>query len=266
MATHTNRSTLAACVATVIGVPTADVPLGDDELRAWLAQLGMGMVPVADAASFAWAGPWIARRPALDDGGPRAVVMFGVPSGPIWDPAATTDEVIDGVVITPLDVSVWHPPSARDPGTGVVEAIAVAPDREAPVQTLTEAEALAGNGLAGDRYAAGKGTFASGRPGSALTLVDADVLDDLAAAAGHAIDHRRNVVVRGADLNALVGRAFHVGDVACTGSRLCEPCLHLDRLNGGGVLRPLVHRGGLRADIVGGGVIRAGDRVVADDG
>ncbi|MGI8844700.1 MAG: MOSC domain-containing protein [Thermoleophilaceae bacterium] len=72
-------------------------------------------------------------------------------------------------------------------------------------------------------------------------------------------DHRRNVVVRGCDLNALVGRRFDLGDVACQGRRLCEPCLHLDRLNAGGLLRPLVHRDGLRADILVGGTVHVGD-------
>jgi hypothetical protein len=246
-------------VATVIGAPTSDVPLGEDQLGPWLAGRGLGLVPVSDAASFSWPGPWIARRPALDGSGPRAVVMFGVPSGPIWDPAGTTDEVFDGVLVAPLDVSVWDPPSARDPGTGMVEALVLAPDREAPVRFVQDAVAVPERGLEGDRYAAGQGTFASGRPGSALTLVDADVLDDL----GGDVDHRRNVVVRGADLNALVGRRFTVGPVLCAGSRLCEPCLHLDRLNGGGVLRPLVHRGGLRADILEGGTIAVGDELRA---
>jgi len=116
---------------------------------------------------------------------------------------------------------------------------------------------LPGRGLEGDRYAAGAGTFGSGRPGSALTLVDAAVLDAL----GRDLDHRRNVVVRGTDLNALVGREFTLGEVRCRGRRLCEPCAHLDRLNGGGILRPLVHRGGLRADIVVEGTIRVGDRL-----
>ena len=69
---------------------------------------------------------------------------------------------------------------------------------------VDEAVAVPGRGLEGDRYAAGAGTFASGRPGSALTLVDAAVLDSL----GRDVDHRRNVVVRGTDLNALVGRDF----------------------------------------------------------
>ncbi|MGI8844699.1 MAG: hypothetical protein ACR2HC_00730 [Thermoleophilaceae bacterium] len=167
-------------MATALGVPTVEVPLGDDGLRAWLAQRGMGMVPVGDPAGFAWAGPWIARRPARDGSGPRAVVMFGVPSGPIWDPAGTEDEVIDGVVLAPLDASVWEPPHAREPGSGTVEALVVAPDRELPVRLVDKAHVLPGRGLEGDRYATGSGTFASGRPGSALTLVDVDVLDELA--------------------------------------------------------------------------------------
>ena len=143
------------------------------------------------------------------------------------------------------------------PGVGVVEALVVAPAAEAPVVLVDEAVAIAGRGLEGDRYAAGAGTFASGRPGSALTLVDAAVLDTF----DRDVDHRRNVVVRGTDLNALVGRDFMLGEVRCRGRRLCEPCAHLDRLNGGGVLRPLVHRGGLRADIVSDGTIRVGDRL-----
>ena len=71
---------------------------------------------------------------------------------------------------------------------------------------------------------------------------------------------RRNVVTRGIDLNALVGRSFRVGDVECVGRRLCEPCAHLQRLSPG-TLRPLVHRGGLRADVLGDGMIRVGDAV-----
>jgi hypothetical protein len=256
---HTERSTLAACLAQIMGVAASDVPLDAEEQRAWLGERGLGLVPIADAGTFAWAGPWIARRPARDGGGPRAVVMFGVPPGPIWDPAGTSDEILDGWVVAPLDVAAWPPRPVEDVGVGVVEALVVAPDATAPVAAVREAVAVPGRGLEGDRYAAGTGTFASGRPGSALTLVDAGVLDELAAERGAPVDHRRNVVVRGTDLNALVGRAFVVGEVECRGRRLCEPCAHLERLNGGGVLRPLVHRGGLRADIVGGGTIRVGD-------
>ena len=254
---HTERSTLAACIAHVAGASASDVPLDVEEQRAWLAERGLGLVPVADAATFSWAGPWIARRPARDGSGPRAVVMFGVPSGAIWDPANTADEIIDGYVLAPLDVAVWPPRAGTEAGVGRVEALVVAPAAEAPVVLVDEAVAFAGRGLEGDRYAAGAGTFASGRPGSALTLVDAAVLETL----GRDVDHRRNVVVRGTDLNALVGHDFMLGELRCRGRRLCEPCAHLDRLNGGGVLRPLVHRGGLRADIVSAGTVRVGDRL-----
>jgi MOSC domain-containing protein YiiM len=93
-----------------------------------------------------------------------------------------------------------------------------------------------------------------------LTLIAAEVLDELAAA-GHTLDFvgaRRNILTRGIDVNALVGRTFRIGDVICRGSRLCEPCVHLDRLSGSGLLRPLIHRGGLRADILTNGEIRLG--------
>jgi hypothetical protein len=257
VAAHTERSTLAACIAHVAGAAASDVPLDAAEQRAWLAERALGLVPVADAAAFSWAGPWIALRPARDGGGARAVVMFGVPSGAIWDPAGTTEEVLGGFVVAPLDVATFPPKPASDAGTGVVEALVIAPAAEAPVASVGEALAIAGRGLDGDRYAGGAGTFASGRPGSALTLVDAAVLESL----GRDVDHRRNVVVRGTDLDALVGREFMLGEVRCRGRRLCEPCAHLDRLNGGGVLRPLVHRGGLRADILADGTVRVGDRL-----
>jgi MOSC domain-containing protein YiiM len=78
---------------------------------------------------------------------------------------------------------------------------------------------------------------------------------------------RRNLITRGIDLNALVGRPFTVGTVECLGQRLCEPCAHLERLtaNAGkpGTLRALIHKGGLRADIVSDGEIRVGDEIIA---
>jgi hypothetical protein len=255
---HTEDSTFAACVASIVGVPVADVPLGREDVRAWLAGRGAGLVPVDNPATFAWAGPWIAIRPRTDGEGVAAAVLFGVPSGPVHDPAQTSDERLEGFVVAPLDVATWSAPPRRDPGVGTVEAIVVATGATAAVRTVAEARLAAGAGVEGDRYAAGTGTFASGRPGSALTLVDADVLDELGGP-----DHRRNVVVRGMDLNALVGREFTIGDARCAGRRLCEPCAHLERLNRAPVLRALGHRGGLRADILGSGTVRLGDAVRA---
>jgi len=75
---------------------------------------------------------------------------------------------------------------------------------------------------------------------------------------------RRNITTRGVPLNHLVGRRFRVGDVVLEGRRLCEPCEHLQSLTKPGVLKALVHRGGLRADIVVGGTIRLSDPILPD--
>jgi hypothetical protein len=54
---------------------------------------------------------------------------------------------------------------------------------------------------------------------------------------------------------------FLVGSVRCRGMRLCEPCRVVDRYASRPVLRALVHRGGLRADILEDGVMHVGDEV-----
>ncbi|MBV8396281.1 MAG: MOSC domain-containing protein [Actinobacteria bacterium] len=154
-------------------------------------------------------------------------------------------------------------PPAAAPGAGRVEALFVAPDAEAPLRRVDSAQAVAGRGLEGDRYFDGRGTFSSpGGRGYELTLVDGDVLDSLGVAWERA---RRNVVTRGVSLNDLVGRRFAIGAVECIGRRLAEPCAHLERVSGEGLLRPLVHRAGLRADIVSSGSIAAGDDVTPLD-
>ena len=79
-----------------------------------------------------------------------------------------------------------------------------------------------------------------------------------------ASETRRNLVTKGVSLNDLVGQVFHVGSVRMKGVRLAEPCDHLERLTQKGVLKGLVHRAGLRADILDEGVLRVGDEIVAN--
>ncbi len=144
---------------------------------------------------------------------------------------------------------------------GTVAAIVLAPAAEAPLRSVERAQAIAGRGLLGDRYADGAGTFSpGGGRGHDLTLVAAEVLED---AGLDPVEARRNVIVRGVDLDALRGRRFRIGAVECLGQRRCEPCAHLERLTRPGVLRALAHRGGLRADILRGGDLRVGDPVEA---
>ena len=267
-------ASFAACLATILELPLDDVPRplpGEDvvgwRMMRWLGGLGLGLVPVEDAASFKWAGPWIAWA-VPEGGGPRrAVVMFGVPSGVVWDPTGAEPaqewRIDGGFVVAALDVATARPSRAEAPSsTGVVESIWIAERAGAPARELREIRALAGRGLEGDRHVAGTGSFPSGLPGSALTLIEIEVCESFAPplTAG---EHRRNLVIRGMDLNRLVGHEFLIGDVRCRGMRLNEPCSVLQRYSSRPVLRPLVHRGGLRADILEDGVIRAGDMVRA---
>jgi MOSC domain-containing protein YiiM len=149
-------------------------------------------------------------------------------------------------------------------GSGVVEAIQIAAAAGEPVRAVEIVNAVAGVGLDGDRYAYGRGHYQDDRVSRDLTLIEAEALEALAREHGIELavgETRRNLTTRGISLNDLVGRHFWVGDVLCQGTRLCEPCQYLADLTGKPLLRPLVHRGGLRADILSGGVIRQGDRV-----
>jgi MOSC domain-containing protein YiiM len=192
--------------------------------------------------------------------------MYGVPSGPVLDPDGVAGAPIDvAYVVAPLDIHLdrLHP-YGTEPGEGVVAALFVAPAAEAPMIRVDTANALAGRGLEGDRYAVQSGTF-SGSPGKGydLTLIAAEALEQLARDGVELTweEARRNVVTRGIDLNALVGKHFTIGEVTCYAQRLDEPCSHLERLTKPGVLRGLVHRAGIRADIVEGGAIAKGERI-----
>lgn len=150
--------------------------------------------------------------------------------------------------------------------TSTVVSLHIAASAAAPMQSVSQVRAVAGRGLEGDRYFSGLGTY-SNDPGTgrAVTLIEIEALEALKRDYGVEIAParcRRNIVTRGAALNHLVGREFHVGAVILRGARLCEPCSHLEKLTRQGVLRGLIHRGGLRAEIVSGGMIRVGDPIV----
>jgi MOSC domain-containing protein YiiM len=147
---------------------------------------------------------------------------------------------------------------------GVVQHIHIADDAGAPMRTVDTVRAIAGVGLEGDRYAYGRGLYQDERVSRDLTLIETEAVEALAREHGIALasgETRRNLTTRGVDLNALVGRRFWIGDVLCLGTRLCEPCQYLAELTRKPLLRPLLHRGGLRADVVRGGLIRIGDQI-----
>ena len=141
-----------------------------------------------------------------------------------------------------------------------MEGIYVGPERALPAP-VDSVRALAGRGLEGNRY------FYDAAPaGRAVTLIAAEAHEAFTAETGielSAAESRRNVLTRGVDVNALVGKRFRVGDVECLGVELCEPCRHLESVTRPGVLKGMVHRAGLNADILTDGNIAVGDPVAA---
>jgi MOSC domain-containing protein YiiM len=146
-----------------------------------------------------------------------------------------------------------------DPGR--VEAIFLASTHGEMPALVERASALAGRGLEGDRYFWSDG---DAPPGRALTLIQLEALEAMADETGIKLApgaSRRQVHTRGIDLNALVGKRFRVGEIECEGVELCEPCSTLESMTQPGVIKGLLHRGGLNADVLSDGEIVVGDPV-----
>ena len=233
-------------------------------LQGWLSARNLRLVVADPREPEISPGFWIAEH---HDG--RCVVMYDEsPYGASAPVDVAPSELRRALVLVALDPALPSGRLPQDPdgASGLVEALLIAPRAEDKTQSHDIVELQAGRGIVGDRYFDGTGTFsASEKHGQELTLIEGEVLDalrdeglDLTPA-----DARRNIVTRGVDLNALVGQEFQIGPARCIGRRLCEPCSHLQRLTGAALLRPLVHRGGLRADILTSGVVRVGDAVGA---
>jgi len=142
-----------------------------------------------------------------------------------------------------------------------VVAIFTAPEKHVPLVSRNEVNAVAGRGLEGDRYFNAEGWD---EPKREITLVELEAVEganrdyDLGLTPE---DMRRQIVTKGIALNHLVDQEFTVGDVRCRGIKLNEPCNHLRKLAGKPLIKPMIHRGGLRAQILESGTIRVGDPI-----
>lgn len=153
---------------------------------------------------------------------------------------------------------------------GSVVAIGITENGRGSMMPVDEVRAVAGRGLEGDRYFAQLGTFSDNpnTTGRQVTLIEAEAIEALERDYGVKMEltaARRNIVTRGVALNHLVGKEFRVGEVRMRGVRLCEPCNHMASLVNEELKEKirlgLLHRGGLRADILSDGVVRVGDAV-----
>ena len=154
---------------------------------------------------------------------------------------------------------------------GELVGIFVAPVAGATMEGRDEVEAVAGRGLVGDRYLDADGTYSGTRVSDdkrAVTLIEQEAIVAARAEGGLALEEsetRRNLVTRGVPLNHLVDREFRVGSARLRGVNLSEPCAYLEGKTRPGVRTALLHRGGLRAEILDGGTLRVGDRIAPLD-
>lgn len=135
-----------------------------------------------------------------------------------------------------------------------VVAIHLGAPRTPELWTVDSVRAFAGKGLEGDRHFHAAGA----KPGQALTLVEAGVVEEVGLPPGST---RRQLTVSGNGLNDLIGKRFRVGAIECYGVELCEPCEHLQRMTRPGIIKELVHRAGINADILSDGTISVGDEI-----
>lgn len=137
----------------------------------------------------------------------------------------------------------------------------------APMTSHASIEALAGQGLQGDRYATGKG-FYTGVPewDAHVTLIQSEPFGALTAERGIELDPvilRRNFVTQGVDLETLIGREFRIGSHAILrGRKAWPPCMHIVKLSGRKeIFQYLAQQTGLGADVLVSGTIRVGDPI-----
>lgn len=154
--------------------------------------------------------------------------------------------------------------------TGAVVALYRGTIRSGPLESCAEIRAVAGVGVEGDRFAIGEGVYATKKgPDREITLIEEEAIRGAARDSKFEMSldaPRRNIVTRGVALNHLVEREFAVGGAVLRGIRLNEPCAHLEKLLGNGLMNALLHRGGLRAQILRTGVIRVDDVIRPREG
>jgi MOSC domain-containing protein YiiM len=124
-----------------------------------------------------------------------------------------------------------------------------------PTQEQQEIRCLPGRGIEGDRFCDFKPDYKG-----QITFFSREIYDELRARFGvwdrEPSAFRRNVIVSGVELNALIGQEFEIQGVRFLGVAECSPCEWMDRAFAPGTEEALRGRGGLRAKILSDGVLR----------
>jgi MOSC domain-containing protein YiiM len=141
----------------------------------------------------------------------------------------------------------------------MIKAIFIAKERNGIIEAPPSASLVPGKGIVGDRY-----FLDANRPSPdcEVSFIESENIDAYNRAHPNRIEYwqpRRNVLTQWVDLNALVGKVFHVGECAFEGIMPCEPCALFQKRTSPNALKWFLGKGGLRARILSQGMIRIGD-------
>jgi MOSC domain-containing protein YiiM len=132
------------------------------------------------------------------------------------------------------------------------------PPGDQPLLEQRRIECVAGHGIRGDRFYDYRDNYAG-----QITFFSADVFERLCRAFSltnkSAGALRRNIIVSGVDLNALIGVEFEIQGVRLYGTQHCAPCYWMNQAIAPGAEEWLAGNGGLRAQILTDGFVEVGD-------
>jgi hypothetical protein len=144
---------------------------------------------------------------------------------------------------------------------GKVIGIFITPQKGGEMQAVQEVEAILGQGLKGDRYTTGEGSYNRDKIGKRqVTLINGIFFEGSRFTPA---DSRRNIVTTGVELMRLIGKKFEIGGALFGGLKYAHPCKRPSQLSGKEGFEEEFHdRGGLVAEILRGGIIRTGDPII----
>ena len=138
--------------------------------------------------------------------------------------------------------------------------IAVSKNFKGQMKNVNNVETVAGKGLVGDRH------FKEDNEARCqITLIEIENINyfnRISKTSIPSIEFRRNIITKGIKLNELVGNEFFIGDVRVKAHDLCRPCRYLqESLKQKNLVEELLHRAGLRCEILTSGKIFVDDEI-----
>lgn len=131
------------------------------------------------------------------------------------------------------------------------------PAGQAPMIEVDSVECVASQGLKGDRFFGFKEDF-KGQVTFFAHEVYERLCEQFQMMGVEPSVFRRNIITKGADLNALIGQEFEIQGVRFLGTQESAPCYWMNQAFAEGAEEAMKGNGGLRAKILSDGVLRKG--------